>query len=54
MTLRNGKVRNKKFKRTFEVSIKTLAESGKEKLFSNYYSFLSKLKNVKASTILTI
>ena len=47
------KVRNFKIFKTNILS-SHLAENGKEKVFSNDYSFLSNLKNVKTNTILTI
>ena len=54
MTLRNGKVQNKKFKRTFEFSINRFAENGNKKLFPSNSSFLGNLKSAKMNSIPTI
>ena len=57
MSLRNGKVQDKKFESFKQKHLKFLskyfAENGKEKLFPNDSSFISILINVKTNTILT-
>ena len=54
MALRNGKVQDKKFKRTLKFLSKRFAENGEAKLFPNDSLFSSNLKNAKTNAFLTI
>ena len=58
MTIRNGKVEDKKLKSSWNEHLKFLSkyfvENGKEKFFSNDFSFANNLKNDKTNTAMTI
>ena len=58
MKLRNGKVKDKKLKSSWNEHLKFLSiyfvENKKDKLFSNDYSFANNLKNSKTNTTMTI
>ena len=52
--IKKWQIKNKKFRKTVEVSIKTICRKWEGELLSNDSSFLSNLKNLKINTILII